>query len=68
MEEARPMLSAEQIAAELFDHTIDDWPGEMLFYEQLAVEAQRILELACGTGRVGPRLATTGRQVVGIDS
>jgi ubiquinone/menaquinone biosynthesis C-methylase UbiE len=60
-------MNAEQIAAELYDHTVVDWPGEIRFYEQMAVKARTILEVACGTRRVGLRLATAGRRVLGFD-
>lgn len=60
-------MNAERIAAELYDQTVVDWPGELEFYETLAAKARTVLEVACGTGRVGLRLATAGRRVLGFD-
>ncbi|HEU4322742.1 MAG TPA: class I SAM-dependent methyltransferase [Roseiflexaceae bacterium] len=57
--------------AQLYDASVPDWPGELPFYQRLAQEAAQqgggVLELACGTGRVGARLAQTGVRVVGFD-
>jgi ubiquinone/menaquinone biosynthesis C-methylase UbiE len=50
---------------------VPDWPGEIDFYRDLASEVKRkgekLLEIACGTGRVAIRLAQDGTHVVGLD-
>ena len=63
--------SVDERAAELYDVSVPDWPGEIDFYRQLAADArsraEAVLEVACGTGRVAIRLAQDGGQVAGID-
>ena len=63
--------SVDERAAELYDVSVPDWPGEIDFYRQLAAEArsraEAVLEVACGTGRVAIRLAQGGTHVTGID-
>jgi ubiquinone/menaquinone biosynthesis C-methylase UbiE len=51
---------------------MSDWSGEMDFYRELvAAEVKSkdgiILDVACGTGRIGLRLAEDGTFVVGLD-
>jgi SAM-dependent methyltransferase len=57
--------------SETYDTVVPDWPGELDFYRQLAIEThskgQAVLEIACGTGRVALRLAQAGVNVVGLD-
>lgn len=61
-------LNPDQMAAELYDKTVTDWPGgELDFYRQEAQGAETILEVACGTGRIGFRLAREGWKVAGFD-
>ena len=52
---------AAQFYAQTYDAAVPDWPGEIDFYRQLSARAsgadQRVLEVACGTGRVAIRLA-----------
>lgn len=54
-----------------YDASVPDWPGEIDFYQELAAQARRnngkVLEIACGTGRVTIRLAQHGGSVVGLD-
>lgn len=61
-------LTAEQVAAELYDLVVPDWPGELGFYRRL-VEAHdgAVLEVACGTGRVTLRLFDEGVDITGTD-
>jgi ubiquinone/menaquinone biosynthesis C-methylase UbiE len=68
--------SHAQLAAELYDLQVPDWPGEIAFYRALAAEAAvagaaagcgAVLEVACGTGRVAVRLAQDGVRLVGLD-
>jgi ubiquinone/menaquinone biosynthesis C-methylase UbiE len=57
--------------AALYDFSVQDWPGEIAFYQRLAGRAARngeaVLEVACGTGRIAVRLAQEGIRVVGLD-
>ena len=64
----------EQVAefyARTYDESVPDWPGEMDFYQQMAAEMKRdggkVLEIACGTGRVAIRLAQNNVNIVGLD-
>jgi ubiquinone/menaquinone biosynthesis C-methylase UbiE len=64
--------SARQFYAETYDVTMVDWPGEIDFYRQLVAEEVEpgqgvVLDIACGTGRIGLRLAEAGTSVVGLD-
>lgn len=67
------MQTPEQLAAELYDVSVPDWDGEIEFYRELAREAQargganRVLEVACGTGRITLCLAQDGVSIVGAD-
>lgn len=69
----RQELDGESVGfyAETYDAAVPDWPGEIAFYLQAASWAaarnEAVLELACGTGRVGLRLARAGANVVGLD-
>ena len=60
-----------QFYAETYDACIEDWPGELGFYLELAARPgmgdRGVLELACGTGRVALRLAQAGHAVDGLD-
>ncbi len=62
---------AREFYAQTYDASVPDWPGEIDFYRDLAAEATRsgrkVLEIACGTGRVATRLAQAGAAVVGLD-
>lgn len=60
-------MDADRIAAEIYDRTVNDWPGEMEFYHHQSRNANAILEIACGTGRIGIRLAQEGKAVFGFD-
>ncbi len=57
--------------AETYDEAVPDWPGEMDFWRSYAAEArgkgERLLDVACGTGRVGIRLGQEGTGVTGLD-
>jgi ubiquinone/menaquinone biosynthesis C-methylase UbiE len=60
-----------QLAVDLYDASVPDWPGELDFYRELAAEAQAqgqaVLEVACGSGRVAIRLAQAGVRLTGLD-
>jgi SAM-dependent methyltransferase len=62
---------AAEFYAQTYDESVQDWPGEIEFYQGLASElkdrGEDLLELACGTGRVAIRLAQEGTKVVGLD-
>ena len=61
-----------QFYAQTYDTVMEDWPGEIDFYQDLAAKYvkpdQAVLELACGTGRIALSLAESGKQVVGLDN
>jgi ubiquinone/menaquinone biosynthesis C-methylase UbiE len=64
--------SAHQFYAETYDVWMSDWPGEMEFYQEIVVQEVKsengvVLDVACGTGRIGIRLAKNGTFVVGLD-
>lgn len=42
-------------------------PGDVPYFAKLAASAKRVLELACGTGRVTIPMAEAGAKVTGID-
>jgi SAM-dependent methyltransferase len=60
-------LTPEQLAAELYDLSVPDWPGELDFYRRLARQAGPVLEVACGTGRVTIPLFDEGIEITGSD-
>jgi SAM-dependent methyltransferase len=60
-------VDADHLAAELYDYTVVDWPGEIAFYRGLARSASSLLEVGCGTGRVTLQLARQGLDVLGFD-
>ena len=64
-------VSAEQLAAELYDVSVQDWDGEMDFYREFArgarARGEPVLEVACGTGRVTLKLAQEGVDILGTD-
>ena len=64
------MLHAQK-TAELYDVYVQDWPGEIQFYQDLVSEIEcnrkSILEVACGTGRVLLQLAKQVGNATGLD-
>ena len=60
-------MDTDQLAAELYDYTLEDWPGEIAFYRRLARSASSLLEVGCGTGRVSLQLAREGLDILGFD-
>jgi SAM-dependent methyltransferase len=60
-----------QFYAQTYDACVADWPGEIAFYRALAEgvssDDRRVLEVACGTGRVAIQLAQADVEVVGLD-
>lgn len=62
---------AREFYAQTYDTFVSDWPGEIDFYQALSSEAltkgEKVLELACGTGRIAIRIAKHGVEVVGLD-
>lgn len=70
MDQGRRPTPAE-LDARLYGPRSIGWPGELEFYLGLAATAAgspRVLEIACGTGRLTLPLAATGREVAGIDT
>lgn len=61
-------LDVEALAAELYDPSVPDWPGEIPFYRSLSARASSLLEVACGTGRVALQLARRGLRIFGLDA
>jgi SAM-dependent methyltransferase len=62
--------SSYDLIAELYDEDMGRSapPGDLAFYGALARAAKgRVLELACGTGRVALSLAAAGAEVTGVD-
>lgn len=64
-------MEEREFYAETYVASVPDWIGEIEFYREMAVQAHenggRVLELACGTGRVAIRLGHLGVDVVGVD-
>ena len=64
-------MNERDFYAETYDASVSDWDAEIDFYQELAARATarggRVLEIACGTGRVAIRLALAGAAVVGFD-
>jgi SAM-dependent methyltransferase len=60
-----------QFYADTYDEAVPDWPGEMDFWRSYAdgirAKGERLLDVACGTGRIGIRLAQEGAAVTGLD-
>jgi SAM-dependent methyltransferase len=65
------MDAIQELYAQLYDTAVPDWPGEIVFYSQLAQSTKAIsegvLEVACGTGRVARQLARLGVDITGLD-
>jgi ubiquinone/menaquinone biosynthesis C-methylase UbiE len=65
----------EQVVSEIdalfYDQNVHDWPGELDFYLDFArpviASGGKILEIACGTGRVTIPLARAGAQITGLE-
>lgn len=64
--EERP-VSSEQYPAELYAALHRGVPEDVDFYVRACSDAESVLELGCGYGRVLARLAEPGRRVVGLD-
>jgi len=64
-------MEERKFYAETYNASVPDWPGEIDFYREMAIQAHEnggsVLELACGTGRVAIRLARLGVRLVGLD-
>jgi ubiquinone/menaquinone biosynthesis C-methylase UbiE len=63
------LVSEQEV--QFYDIAVSDWPGEIDFYREMAIEVKEqggsILELGCGTGRVTLRFAQEGVSVMGLD-
>jgi SAM-dependent methyltransferase len=51
----------------LYDMEMDGFRDDLPFYLRHLPAAGQVLEIACGTGRVGKAVAVAGREVTGID-
>ncbi|HSB89932.1 MAG TPA: class I SAM-dependent methyltransferase [Anaerolineales bacterium] len=64
--------TADQLAAQLYDQSMTDWPGEVDFYARLCSAAAerggKVLDVACGTGRLALRLASPRLEMTALDS
>ena len=60
-----------EIDALIYDQSVHDWPGELDFYLGYAADViasgGKILEVACGTGRMTLPLAKAGAHITGLD-
>lgn len=63
------LQSIDDLYSALYDVTVPDWPGEIAFYQTLALAAagQDVLEIASGTGRVTLPLARAGVHITGLE-
>jgi len=59
------------LEAIIYDEHVPDWPGEIDFYREMALQTKErgeaVLEVACGTGRVAVKLAEAGMRVTGLE-
>jgi 2-polyprenyl-3-methyl-5-hydroxy-6-metoxy-1,4-benzoquinol methylase len=65
-----PRPTPADLDAQLYDLRPIGWPGELEFYRTLSASAglaARVIEIACGTGRVAHPPADKGFAVIGID-
>lgn len=65
-------VDIEEFYAETYDVCMSDWSGEIDFYRELVATELKskegiVLDVACGTGRIGLRLAKEGIWVIGLD-
>jgi ubiquinone/menaquinone biosynthesis C-methylase UbiE len=64
-------ITAQELYAQLYDVRVPDWQGEVDFYRELIAHshsnANRVLEVACGTGRITLQLAKDGVDITGLD-
>lgn len=71
MESSSKDPEADKFYVFTYDQSVQDWPGEIDFYQTLASKVKSkdgvVLELASGTGRIAIRLAEQGVNVVGVD-
>jgi SAM-dependent methyltransferase len=60
-----------EIDALVYDQTVSGWQGELDFYQSYAADViarnGKILEIACGTGRITIPLAKAGANITGLD-
>jgi len=57
----------DQLACSYYDLEMDSYEEDALFFSSLLPDNATILELGCGSGRVGRRLAQKSRTVIGVD-
>lgn len=61
------MIALTDYPPDLYDAVHTGNAGDAEFYEAACAGTGAVLELGCGTGRVGARLVRGGHEVVGID-
>ena len=59
-------LSREQYAS-FYALEMDNFQADIHFYQQRISCGSKVLELGCGTGRIGSSLSAAGHSVVGVD-
>ena len=57
----------DHLACSYYDLEMDSYEEDALFFSTLLPDTASILELGCGSGRVGRHLANKGRTVTGVD-
>ena len=57
----------ESLYSDFYALEMDDFIEDLLFFTTHLPEQGHILELGCGTGRIGKRLASGNRELTGID-
>jgi ubiquinone/menaquinone biosynthesis C-methylase UbiE len=65
--ERRPGDVYDADFADLYDWLVDDYAGDLAMFEKHLVPGARVLDLACGSGRIGIPLARRGYSVDGLD-
>ena len=63
------LVSKEEVI--FYDIAVQDWPGEIEFYRSLVRDVKqhngKMLDIACGTGRVSLQLVSEGVPISGLD-
>jgi len=57
----------DHLACSYYDLEMDSYDEDALFFETLLSPKSRVLELGCGSGRVGRKLVNGDRSITGVD-